>query len=143
MSKIYLDRELLILAAKSMGYDTSHPWNAERMMMPEPEIGLCIPNVSTCWNLLEDDRDALRLAVQLKLDIMGSMTLINFRYIKDGCNTYSGLDEDPIAAVRWAIVQAAADIGGNIRWSGNMSMSAPLKEGSLKSKLKGRFVRVF
>src|SRR5690625_1134478 len=63
------DRELLELAAKAAGYDTSHQWNADRMEMDPPVASLCIPGVSTAWNPLEEDGDALRLAVRLGITI--------------------------------------------------------------------------
>ena len=59
------DRELLELAARACGYDTSHNWNAERLELDPPVDALCIAEVSTGWNPLEDDGQALRLAISL------------------------------------------------------------------------------
>ena len=56
------DREMLEIAARACGYDTKHSWNAHRLTLDPPVIALCIPNVHSGWNPLEDDGQALRLA---------------------------------------------------------------------------------
>lgn len=115
------DRELLELAAKAAGYDTSHSWNAERMVMPNPEVGLCIPDVSTCWNPLADDGDALRLAVRLGLEEIFIVTISGVHQSAVACDASDadGAEEsfkgDPYAATRLAIVRAAAEIGRNMK----------------------------
>lgn len=109
------DRELLELAAKACGYDTSHPWNAERMKKRPPVIGLCIRGVHTNWNPLDDDGDALRLAV--KLDMIVTVNRVD--EYTDVCCGYSNADlvkirephGDIYAATRLAITRAAAEIG--------------------------------
>lgn len=107
------DRELLELAAKACGYDTSHPWNTKRLDLDPPVIGLCIDGVSTNWNPLEDDGDALRLAVHLFQDI-------HFWYydnsISVGNNLRVPCRSDPVKAARRAIVRAAAEIGKSKSW---------------------------
>jgi hypothetical protein len=101
------DRELLELAAKAAGYDTSHRMNRERMELDPPVASLWVRNekglVHTGWNPLDSDADALRLAVKLWLVI--DKNFIN----KLECEpTYPG---DPCATTRRAIVRAAAAIG--------------------------------
>ena len=103
------DRELLELAAKAAGYPTNHPWNAERLLLEPPVIGLCIMGIATNWNPLTDDGDALRLAVKLGL---------LFKYMIDRYELFmrfycEELDNDlkPSEATRRAIVRAAAEIG--------------------------------
>ena len=116
------DRELLELAAKAAGYDTSHRWNAERMSLKPPVIGLCIPNVGTLWNPLEDSGAALDLAVKLNLDIRHNPGTEQQLYVAasrsgcEGCYAPVSCFEDEFeeserpAATRRAIVRAAAAI---------------------------------
>lgn len=107
------DRELLEMAAKAAGYDPSHPWNAARMTFDPPVIGLAIDGVSTCWNPLENDGDALRLAVKLRLLVdVPSRTaepLINVLAPKVA-DVYEPIGTDLYGATRRAIVRAAAEI---------------------------------
>ena len=109
------DRELLELAAKAAGYQTNHPWNELRLEMTPPVVALCIDGVSTGWNPLEHDGDALRLAVML-----GMILVIGPCQIK--ASTTSGslrgnffvedmIFNDGNEATRRAIVRAAAEIG--------------------------------
>lgn len=88
------DRELLELAAKAVG---EHP------------ISLATSPYKS-WNPLADDGDALRLAVQLRLDIHvdGNLTEVHGPF--DGFFTEAHLG-DPCAATRRAIVRTAAEIG--------------------------------
>jgi len=109
-----IDRELLELAAKAAGYDTRHPWNAERMLMNPQVVGLCITGVSTNWNPLDHDSDALRLAVKLRLSV--DCTANDGPQVDDthkGHRTNWG--PDPYAATRRTIVRAAAEIGRGMK----------------------------
>lgn len=63
------DRELLELAAKAAGYTVNARMQAERDAIGAGDVGLWINGVSTCWNPLTDDGDALRLAVKFKMEI--------------------------------------------------------------------------
>ena len=101
------DRELLELAAKAAG-ELTPDWYGNNAYFD---------GVLKRWNPLTDDGDALRLAVNLGMDI------------EFGINGYAGtsasgwvdcekvcqIDEkhgdDPAAATRRAIVRAAAEIG--------------------------------
>jgi len=96
------DRELLILAAAAEGHP--YPWVL-------PERGGERP-----WNPLQDDGDALRLAVKLKLVIdSGGITASAAKTYVGGGEGYLSHEPhgaDPYAATRRAIVRAAAAIGG-------------------------------
>lgn len=101
------DRELLERAAKVAGL---------------PECGWMGPafmyvknNTFTEWNPLEDDGDALRLAVKLEINVLPNMEATSARnpsYTK-WCN--EGARTDPYAATRRAIVRAAAEIVRSMR----------------------------
>ena len=114
------DRELLEMAAKASGLHVKG-WIGDRMVFFNPITG----SAEEHWNPLTDDGDALRLAVELHLDI---------RFYWDGCDDqYNTVEaythgakkdaEEPIgfylrggqideaAATRRAIVRAAAAIG--------------------------------
>ena len=102
------DRELLEMAAKAAGYEWDKAIAEHRAQ--SGLIGLWIPSVSTCWNPLADEGDALRLAVKLEL-------LIDTQYGNSSCITGDGIgatemhSNDKYAATRRAIVRAAAEIG--------------------------------
>lgn len=114
------DRELLELAAKAAGYSFD---------------GTTLRNTSTDfeyngWNPLDDDGDALRLAVKLEMEIYHAFDDVMNVYasypVEDG--QIQGIQyvvephnkdpfattRDPLAATRRAIVRAAAEIGRNM-----------------------------
>jgi hypothetical protein len=119
------DRELLENAAKAAGLMSHEARQAERDALIGPDkAGLCIVSVSTWWNPLTDDGDALRLAVRLGLYAR------QFPNLDDGFDAPLGMvevwrvdDDDPMhveflrsgddrrVATRRAIVRAAAEIG--------------------------------
>lgn len=119
------DRELLELAAKAVGYDTSHSMNAIRLLLTPPVDALLVRKdgklVTTGWNPLTDDGDALRLAVELNLSVFTPSDADDFAVasIEDGVMGEDGdtwIQEwvkggDKAAAARHAIVRAAAKIG--------------------------------
>lgn len=89
------DRELLELAAKAIGLTLRYNYLGGR-------------DANQPWNPLDDDGDALRLAVELRMDLN----------INDGeCDVftadsfYNGRGEDTLETTRRAIVRAAAAIG--------------------------------
>ena len=99
------DQQLLELAAKAAGIEISK----------SPAGKLWVRFVVTSWdewNPLEDDGDALRLAVKLGLrieintQVLGDTLVISEFY--DNVECHNG---DPYAATRRAIVRAAAEIG--------------------------------
>jgi hypothetical protein len=106
------DRELLELAAKASGMP--HPkWNEVHNYMM---VGL--GGDTKEWNPLEDDSDAFRLAVKLKLSLYtpfwghANFAEVGIREhdgeVKSICREYN---DDSYAATRRAIVRAAAEIG--------------------------------
>lgn len=110
------DREFLELAAKAAGMEP--PFDALgglRAWVGSPEGG-------HWWEPLNDDGDALRLAVKLGIEICPDAedhsTQTAFMVGNCGYNTYEewgqfrdGRDDDPMRATRRAIVRAAAEIG--------------------------------
>lgn len=103
------DRELLELAAKAAGYDLR--WSMIHQCMWE--------HTGLYWNPLEDDGDALRLAVKLSLSVFtggfGAAAVTGW-IVKDANAEVINIqehydDNDALAATRRAIVRAAAEIG--------------------------------
>lgn len=109
------DRELLELAAKAAGYDVTIK-----------EVGGCLVGERTVgslgfifWRPLQEDGDALRLAVALRINIWLEKTLTIVEVCSDSdapniikkeyCDA-----ETQMAATRRAIVRAAAEIGRNM-----------------------------
>lgn len=106
------DIKLLELAAKAAGYQVEWVKNSGCFYRCEEEIG------REQWDPLEDDGDALRLAVKLRMncDFLGAMTGVIF--IDPGDEDQDGyLQEGPRKGVsdtetaRRAIIRAAAEIG--------------------------------
>jgi len=93
------DKALLELAAKAAGYtledhyddDQYYPWCTETDFF---------------WNPLRDDGDALRLMVELRMDVA-----FHPRCVSVGDADLEFYDNDPCAATRRGIVKAAAEIG--------------------------------
>lgn len=102
------DRELLELAAKACGMTVHEALG---------KIGKPI-SLYSVWDPLNDDGDALRLAVKIGFDVRilhgdANYTQIEKRQTHTGRATeYHG--NDPYAATRRAIVRAAAEIGKSL-----------------------------
>ena len=125
------DRELLELAAKAM-QNSGNPNFANFKTMEDGksvclDIGHRRGAITSYWRPMYDDGDALRLAVNLKLDVS-----FGNRYYFDEvpmtfCGTYWSSGEsatfkrlvlhgdDPCAATRRAIVRAAAEVGKEMK----------------------------
>ena len=104
------DRELLEMAAKAAGIEFSWINNDGARLDRKP--GVMQPYVR--WNPLNDDGDALRLAVKLGISV--SIDLENRISVVDDLVIFYdeakfGGDCDPYAATRRGIVRAAAEIG--------------------------------
>ena len=97
------DREMLELAAKAAG-----EWPS-----PEP-----FQHVLDRWNPINDDSDALRLAVKCGISVLQFPTCIGIRWPQSGINPpYEEItsEQDALVATRRAIVRAAAEIGRNMK----------------------------
>lgn len=103
------DRELLEGAARAAGMDDAFYANDSRAY--EGEV-MYSPSLESYWNPLTDDGDALRLAVELGIqlyfflpnDDIGKPYTEASRFVKEQHNN------DPYAATRRAIVRAAYEI---------------------------------
>jgi hypothetical protein len=96
------DRELLELAAKAAGMEYS-----DRQWSEYDEDYVT-------WNPLDDDGDALRLAVRLELWIFSpdiDDLKVHVRLRNEQVSVAEKVVDDPYAATRRAIVRAAAEIG--------------------------------
>ena len=109
------DKELLELAAKAAGFELLN-WT---VMFDGQEAAFVFNDgCAETWNPLNDDGDALRLIVKLKLCIDRDFDRIDV-YDNKGINETEYLYElptptDPYAATRRAIVRAAAEIGKSL-----------------------------
>ncbi|VVE82872.1 hypothetical protein [Pandoraea sputorum] len=123
-----IDRELLELAAKAAGLTKLTCWSEEIRDYDSPHYGMAALHASGCggecgsWNPLEDDGDALRLAVKLRIAIHYEFSMdkededvVEALVNQDRANVWRGmsmgLSGDANVAVRTAIVRAAAEIG--------------------------------
>ena len=104
------DRELLELAAKAAGVNFYTP---EGMDTPWCGRGFYLRGCAV-WNPLSDDGDALRLAIQLEMDVSFGLRGAVIEQ-SHGKKIQELDDNDPYAATRRAIVRAAAEIGRNMK----------------------------
>lgn len=145
----YTDRELIEFAAKAADIFLTPEtlsavfpkWKWDNEYEPVYIEGGCMSGWVVCysysgelagterieWDPLEDDGDALRLAVELKLDISfgnsyyfdeGDMTFCGTRWDSRESQTFKRFvkhGNDSYAATRRAIVRAAAEIGRNMK----------------------------
>ena len=98
------DKELLELAAKAAGITYKYYSEPEGLVINDDQWPLI------AWNPLTDDGDALRLAVKLRIDI----TNLSYAYYCEGPQGQDAFveveNDDSYAAIRRAIVKAAAKI---------------------------------
>jgi len=101
--------ELIELAAKgariNVKKDLSGVWRNCTRMPP----GFCIFDAKP-WNPLEDDGDALRLAVKLEMKINISQGNVQVRYKEDAPLVFVRTGINTAEATRLAITRAAAEI---------------------------------
>ena len=99
------DRELLEMAAKAAGFKDA-TWAAEQACIAtlEQKRGFKL-----FWSPIEDDGDALRLAVKLQMDVCFGANYVTVRGSVQSPVVNNA--DDPYAATRRAIVRAAAEIG--------------------------------
>lgn len=110
------DRELLELAAKAAGI--SGQWS-------DYHQGICYSVKGSLdmrvWRPLDDDGDALRLAVRMQLRVFPQDKCCYVEVCPESLLGVSGVSElemhghDPHAATRRAIVRAAASIGEQMK----------------------------
>jgi hypothetical protein len=104
------DRELLEAAAKAAGYKVRTVSGYEE----GGTVSFYMEPGQLWWNPLQDDGDALRLAVKLRLTVHHFLQTeeveVCLPYCDNGVNVF--WREDPYAATRRAIVRAAAALGG-------------------------------
>jgi hypothetical protein len=102
------DRELLELAAKVAGIHAHHWFDQGGVLMcssvegGDPDYG---------WNPLTDDGDALRLAIDLRMDVSHWPDDTVTAHCLEGKPVQEDYGSDPYAATRRAIVRAAAELG--------------------------------
>jgi hypothetical protein len=110
------DRELLEYAAKAAGYEYTR-WSENIIDYDSRHYGepaLYGSHEYDSWNPLNDDGDALMLAVKLKIEICHFADgEVDASYPAGGSVEYKSqpYDGDCYAAARRAIVRAAAEIG--------------------------------
>lgn len=116
------DRELLELAAKAAGINLVCKQLLAHGMEVDAFFNLFEDGRYGCWNPLEDDGDALRLAVKLglKIEIRDGCACVEWVNPKGNparCPDYLAVPvcADPYAATRRAIVRAAAEIGKELK----------------------------
>ena len=111
------DRELTELAAKAAGYEFGYI-NDTPKIKEDRDFGSCgtwgcAKHQLYDWNPLDDDGDALRLAVKLKLDVMCHEL---GAHVDNELSYHAEIShDDPYTATRRAIVSAAAEIGKGMK----------------------------
>ncbi len=107
------DRELLEMAAKCL-HNMRDPNFANYEVLDDCvclELGNRRGAITSYWNPLTDDGDALRLAVKLEVQVVipgDNKDVYAGKLLFDAFEPVNG---DPYAATRRAIVRAAAEIG--------------------------------
>lgn len=99
------DRELLELATKAYGINPIG-WHDFNGILYEDQNG-----VKKWFNPRDEDGDSMRLAVRLKIDILNDDSFCGANSGKLNFIVYEDHMDDPIMAVRRAILRAAAAIG--------------------------------
>jgi len=119
------DHELLKCAAEAM-HNLKDP-NFCNYSVVDGKVGVCLDlgshrgAITSYWNPLTDDADALRLAVKLNLRVMPQEKCVYVESNPDSVLGFASVSEmemngdHPYAATRRAIVRAAAGIGKQIK----------------------------
>lgn len=103
------DRELLKLTAKAAGIVLAF----EPFIHGGPD-GSAFTQEGLFFNPLNDDGDALRLAVKLRLEFEWWKNGISANHASTPVMPIEHVGDDPCAATRRAIVRAAAELGKNM-----------------------------
>lgn len=111
------DKELLELAAKAAGYQLSEEkavWGYNDLAGEDVLLEYLAVDGEQ-WNPLEDDGDAFRLLVAIKENRPELSIGSEWVMVETWKNAYSiELTDDPSAAMRRAIVMAAADLAPDV-----------------------------
>lgn len=105
-----IDRELLELAAKMAGAEINGYRGSEPLYATEKEVESGEFEYAP-WNPLEDDGDALRLAVKLEISVLPGMEISSARHPGFTIWMNESNSGDPAIATRRAIVRVAAEMG--------------------------------
>jgi hypothetical protein len=112
------DRELLEMAAKAGGVK-GRRYVENQAIQGKYRTGFWCDLLEDIWNPLTDDGDALRLAVDLHLNVWVGRggTGVNDGEIptRNQLRSIEPHNDDPYAATRRAIVRAAAEIGKDMK----------------------------
>jgi len=98
------DRELLEAAAKAIELRV-YDWLPGRAGFAHGD------SITNRWNPLENDGDALRLAVKLRMNVFHAGVRVHAMDEEGDIEAAEGHERDPYAATRRAIVRAAAAMG--------------------------------
>ena len=98
------EQELLEFAARAVGFD--YDYNVGKIFRTVQGYPMKLD-----WNPLEDDGDALRLAVKLKLHIKLTCIGCTINAPLKGVFLGESCEDDEYTTTRRAIVRAAAEIG--------------------------------
>jgi hypothetical protein len=101
------DKELLKLAAKASGLEIYFD-DVGQCCKRSPQ---CDPFSTWLWNPIEDNGDALKLAIEMNMQICISSPITYAGF--DGRLIVEGHGNDPQSATRRAIVLAAAEMCGS------------------------------
>ena len=101
------DKELLELAAKAAGMRLNHAG--------QPTTGNYYDSADFIWNPLTDDGDALRLMVELGMDILFQGYKQFIVVVTNCATTEEPYSFDMKTSTRRAIVRAAAEIGRDMK----------------------------
>jgi hypothetical protein len=104
------DKELLELAAKAAGI--AGQWKPAKPIGYIQGEYFVLEGSNAAWRPFEDEGDALRLAVKLRIEICYPYMLPQgIDAVRASTDIYEAMGKDPYAATRRAIVRAAAEIG--------------------------------
>ena len=107
------DRELLELAAKAAGLTIVG--SIPSILHDDDWLETTDNGPDMFWNPLQNDGDALRLAVRLRLSPMMRTLGCDTTDLNGTAGAYEKWGDDYYAATRRAIVRAAAEIGRNMK----------------------------
>ena len=109
------DREMLELAAKAAGLKIHARNQAERDATGCGHVGLWIVDGDSCWNPRDDDGQSMRLAGKINANITFGACMCPVVHVRVWgyvhSSNYADYGNDQMAAVRLAILRAAAEIG--------------------------------